>query len=269
MLYREGADGTIGIAQPAHAWVSGQLARAWGNAQFGSVTPRGAVCLAAEQHDIGMAEWEGAPTLNPQTGRAYSFRELPEPLHSAIFAAASRLLVTQNRYAALLASRHFTGLAARHDLATDPPETARAIRAFLDTEGAWQDAILTGLRADPDWSAHVADAALARNSRLLAVWDWLSLLLLMGLRGPTAVPDVPTADGLATLRLTPADAAGTDVVVAPWPFSTRTVALVCEGRPIGAAAADETALRAGLARAPWVTLRFTLRGGERAEEGER
>ena len=269
MLYREGADGTIGIAQPAHAWVSGQLARAWGNAHFGSVTPRDAVCLAAEQHDAGMAEWEGAPTLNPRTGRAYSFLELPEPLHSAIFAAASRLLLTQNRYAALLASRHFTGLAARHNLATDPPETARAIRAFLETEGAWQAEILTGLRADPHWAAHVADAALARNSRLLATWDWLSLLLLMGLRGPTAVPDVPTADGMVTLRLTPTDAAGTDVTIAPWPFAAPTAALVCEGRRIGAAVGSELALRAGLARAPWVTLRFTLRGGESGEEGER
>jgi hypothetical protein len=269
MLYREGADGTIGIAQPAHAWVSGQLARAWGNARFGPVTPRDAACLAAEQHDVGMAEWEGAPTLNPQTGRAYSFLELPEPLHSAIFAAASRMLVTQNRYAALLASRHFTGLAARHNLTTDPPETARAIRAFLDTEGTWQAEILTGLRADPDWAAHVTDAALTRNSRLLAAWDWLSLLLLTGLRGPAEVPDVPTADGATTLRLIPTDAAGTDVVVAPWPFATPAVALVCEGRQIGAPVADETVLRAGLVRAPWITLRFTLRGEERGEEGER
>src|SRR3712207_8663826 len=91
MLYRDDPAGTIAIAQPAHAWVSGQLARAWGNAQFGSFAPWEEVCLAAEQHDIGMAAWESAPTLNRQTGRAHSFMDLPEPRHSQMFAEASRL----------------------------------------------------------------------------------------------------------------------------------------------------------------------------------
>lgn len=267
MLYREGAGGLIGIAQPAHAWVSGQLARAWGNAAFGMVAPRDELCLAAEQHDVGMAEWEGAPTVNPRTGRAYSFLELPEPLHSAIFVAASRLLVTQNRYAALLASRHFTGLAARHDLATDPPATARALAAYLATERAWQRDTLEGLLADPHSAPHCTPAILERNSRLLAAWDWLSLLLLMGLRGPTEVPNVPTADGATTLRLAPLDAAATAITLDPWPFGVAMVELRCEGRRLGGPVDGDAALRAALASAPWVTLRFTLRGVDEKGEG--
>lgn len=259
MLYRDDPPGTIGIAQPAHAWVSGQLARAWGNVRFGTVAPRDEVCLAAEQHDVGMAAWEGAPTLNRRTGRAYSFLELPEPLHSQIFADASRLLMMQNRYAALLASRHFTGLAGRHDPAHDPPETARAIADYLATETAWQDALLAGLRADPCYGPHVAPESLARNSRLLAVWDWLSLLLLGGLRGPTEVPAVPTADGATMLLMTPEPGDAARATVEPWPFGTEGVALTCEGRRLGAAVADDAALRAALASAPWVTLRLTLR----------
>ena len=121
MLYRDDPGGSIGITQPAHAWVSGQLARAWGNAAFGTFAPRDELILAAEQHDVGMADWEAAPTLNPRTGRAYSFLELPEPLHSQIFAAGSRLVATQSRYAALLTSRHFVRLAGRHDFTSDPP----------------------------------------------------------------------------------------------------------------------------------------------------
>ena len=39
MLHREDPAGLVVIAQPAHAWVSGQLARAWGNARFGAVAP--------------------------------------------------------------------------------------------------------------------------------------------------------------------------------------------------------------------------------------
>ena len=258
MLYREGSTGLIGIAQPAHAFVSGQLARAWGNERFGAFAPRDELCLAAEQHDVGMAAWEGAPTLNRRTGRAYSFLEVPEPLHSEIFVAASRLLATQNRYAALLASRHFTSLAARHDLANDPPETARAIAAYLETETAWQETILAGLRADPAYAAAATPEALARNSRLLAVWDWLSLLLLMGLRGPSDVPDVPTATGPTTLRLIPT-AGGAGATVAPWPFDAPSVTLRCEGRLLGERYDDDAMLRAALESAPWRTIELTLR----------
>ena len=49
------------IGQPAHAWVSGQLARAWGNAAFPAPAPREPFCLAAEQHDVGWADADLAP----------------------------------------------------------------------------------------------------------------------------------------------------------------------------------------------------------------
>ena len=52
MLHREDERGLIIIGQPAHAWVSGQLARAWGNDGFGRFAPWEEVCLAAEQHDV-------------------------------------------------------------------------------------------------------------------------------------------------------------------------------------------------------------------------
>ena len=47
MLYREESGDRIAISQPAHAWLCGQLARAWGNELFGEVTPLEEVCLAA------------------------------------------------------------------------------------------------------------------------------------------------------------------------------------------------------------------------------
>ena len=77
MLLRPDGDGVLAIGQPAHAWLSGQLARTWGNERFGTVEPWEEVCLAAEQHDAGMAEWERRPTLNPGTGLPRSFMELP------------------------------------------------------------------------------------------------------------------------------------------------------------------------------------------------
>ncbi len=68
MLHREDETRLILIGQPAHSWVSGQLARAWGNERFGRFEPWEEVCLAAEQHDIGMAAWDAAPELNEGQG---------------------------------------------------------------------------------------------------------------------------------------------------------------------------------------------------------
>ena len=56
MLLREDGDAVVCIGQPAHAWLSGQLARAWA---LDPVEPWEEVCLAAEQHDLGMAGWAG------------------------------------------------------------------------------------------------------------------------------------------------------------------------------------------------------------------
>ena len=58
MLLREDGDAVVCIGQPAHAWLSGQLARNWA---LDPVEPYEEVCLAAEQHDLGMAEWDALP----------------------------------------------------------------------------------------------------------------------------------------------------------------------------------------------------------------
>src|SRR3954471_23069342 len=115
VLLRRDGDDVIAIGQPAHAWVSGQLARAWGNARFGAVEPWEEVCLAAEQHDVGMAAWEQRPTLNLQTGLPRSFMELELDEHLRIWWSAAPIVAQQSRYAALLVSMHGSSLYERRD----------------------------------------------------------------------------------------------------------------------------------------------------------
>src|SRR6266566_7874905 len=134
MLYRQEKQGKIAITQPMHAWLSGQLARAWGNERFGEVVPFEEVCLGAEQHDIAHADWERAPKLNPQTGRPYSFLEAPKTMHIPIFSSASSLVLNQGRYAALLVSLHFTGLYKGYNSAQGTPEDSQTVQAFLARE---------------------------------------------------------------------------------------------------------------------------------------
>src|SRR5438046_10763989 len=122
MLDREDEEGLSVIGQRAHAWVSGQLARAWGNDRFGRFEPWEEVCLAAEQHDVGMAGWDAQPALNSATGLPYSFREIPRRAHVALWTSAASIVLPQSRYAALLVSLHGTALYEGHDPTTAPPD---------------------------------------------------------------------------------------------------------------------------------------------------
>jgi hypothetical protein len=246
VLLREDERGLLAIGQPSHAWVSGQLARAWGNERFGAVAPREEVCLAAAQHDIGWAERDLEPLYNPETGRPRSFMEMPIDLHLGLFTDGPRSLLTQSRYAALLVSMHGSRLYARRDLDRVPPSDADAIRAFLLEQLEFQRGLIATLGAEP--------AEIERNSLLVWTWDYLSLALCLDW-APATAKGCPTAEGTVDLELT---GDGGRLSVDPWPFSVPELTVRCEGRRLPGRFADEDALRAEFAAAPWETLEFEL-----------
>jgi hypothetical protein len=243
MLLRADGDAVICIGQPSHAWVSGQLARAWGNERFGTFEPREEVCLGALQHDVGMAATDREPTLNVDTGLPRSFVEWPLTDKLALWRGAPDMLISQSRYAALLASLHGHALYARMDPATRGDE----IDAFLAAEERRQAELIASLGADP--------AEVARNQRLIWTWDSMSLALCLGW-APHTLRDVPAADGVLDVELTPAGAGR--VLVAPWPFASPELRVRAEGRRLSARYEDEEELRAAWAAAPWVTVRLAL-----------
>ena len=97
----------IAISQTAHAWVSGQLARQWGNECFPSFAPAEPVCYAAEQHDRGFLDWERQPTLNPKSGLPHTFENIPLSLHVELHKKSILELKAVSFYAALVTSLYF------------------------------------------------------------------------------------------------------------------------------------------------------------------
>jgi hypothetical protein len=247
MLLRRDGDDVIAIGQPAHAWLSGQLARAWGNERFGAVEPWEEVCLAAEQHDVGMAAWERRPTLNPETGLPRSFMELDLEEHLEIWWSAAPLVIPQSRYAALLVSLHGTALYERRDL-----DDERA-RAFLAGQAELQARLLESLRADPNTAAVAADEVVRRNQRLVWTWDSLSLGLLLDW-SPFELKAVPAAGGELSIDVG-------DGTLDPWPFRAPRIALRCEGRRLAGRFDDEEAMHEALAAAQWVTFEIAVASG--------
>lgn len=256
MLHRDDAAGLVVITQPAHAWVAGQLARAWGTARFPPPEPWEEVCVAAERHDDGWLAWEVAPTRNPATGLPFSFLELPRAEHLAIWSAAGPTVLALGRYPALLVSLHGTGLYERHDPARGP--TDPAVQAFLGQEQAFQTRLLTELQADPDFAVHAAPDAIARNRRLIAVWDALSLAICGGQPDTRRIGGVPTVDGETPLSVLPESRDASRVALAPWPFTEDVVTLRFEGRHLPGRFADEATMRAALTHAPWVSFMVRL-----------
>ena len=228
MLLRPDGDATICIGQPAHAWLSGQMARNW----HPRPEPYEEVCLAAQQHDAGMADWDAAPELNPETGLPQSFMEMPLATHLRLWSHAPHRVLPQSRYAALLVSMHGSALYRMRDQSRMAPDDAAGVRAYLAEQAELQQRLTEGLDADQ----------VKRNQQLIWALDFLSLGLCLRWENRSV--------GELTLHADTID---------PWPFATDEVHLHTEGRRLTGRYQTEADLHEALAAAPWVTLDFRLR----------
>lgn len=147
MLLRKDGPDVIAIPQPSHAWLSGQLARAWGNDRFAAPVPNDAVCLTAELHDIGWLAWEEAPELEAGTGLPMPFSKVPPQTHIGLWREGVCRARAFGRYPALLVSLHADTIYARHfDAAKVSSEDAEAVRIFLDDQHEEPVRVTAGLR---------------------------------------------------------------------------------------------------------------------------
>ena len=90
MLVRSEDGGALAIGQLSHSWLSGQLARAWGNERFQPPEPFEDVVLGAQQHDVGWALYDLEPRLNEDTGLPRGFLETTVEEHLAIWKGRAR-----------------------------------------------------------------------------------------------------------------------------------------------------------------------------------
>ncbi|MGH6793947.1 MAG: DUF3891 family protein [Methylocella sp.] len=257
LLRRDGRD-VIVIPQPSHAWLSGQMARAWGNRRFAMPMPNDEVCLAAEQHDIGWLAWEMAPAFDAETGLPQEFLKVPATMHTRLWREGVRHARAFGRYPALLVSLHADTIYSRHfDVAKASPENAEAVRAFLDEQHRFQARMAASLRADPTIAEQASPENIRRNRSLIAVLDRMSLEICWGVKKEIKIPDVPTAGAeTAELRMQPRDGEG--LVLDPWPFRTASVAVRTEGKRLRGRFASEADLHRALDEAEPVLVTAVL-----------
>ncbi len=245
MLVRRDRDGALAIGQLSHSWLSGQLARAWGNEAFPVPEAHEEIALGAEQHDLGWAAFDLRPGLSPGTGLPRSFLELRVEEHLSIWRGAPERLLSASRRAALVVSLHGAALSELR-LRGAEGEDAEQLRSHIAEERERQDELRDLLGLDRRETETI--------QRLMWTWDGLSLALCNGWDPFTAL-EVPSAAGPAQLELS---ARGEEQVLDPWPFSAARVEVRCEARRLAGSYADEAELQGALDAAAPVTLRFAL-----------
>ena len=244
MLVRSSDDGALAIGQLSHAWLSGQLARAWGNDHFPGPEPREAIALGAEQHDIGWALFDLRPGLS-ENGLPRSFLELTVEEHLEIWRTAPDRLLSQSQHAALVVSLHGCSLSElRLRSARDDGES---LQGHIAEEQARQ-ARLRGLLGLTEEQTRI-------TQRMMWTWDGLSLALCNGW-DPFTARDVPSRGGLEDIELLSAGE-GT-FTLDPWPFWQPRVEVRCEARRLQPRYEDETAMQAALENPELVALEFSL-----------
>lgn len=250
MLFRTEPSATLAISQPAHAWLSGQMLRAWAAPLSESLL------LAAEQHDIGWLDWETAPTFDAATGRPHLFRAVGASLHAPMWRrGVARAFDAWGAHVALLISRHggliYNRYVDRHKAA---PEDAAAADLYLSAQAPVEAAWARRLGLD--------ERALRNESALVALADALSLALCGDLRAPLDF-QAPDRNGeMTNLRLTERPGQPFEFALAPWPFRVDALDFEGEARALPAAGrfADEAAMRAWFAAPERAAFRARLSG---------
>ncbi|HLH48155.1 MAG TPA: DUF3891 family protein [Roseiarcus sp.] len=235
MLFRDDGSEVLAISQLAHAWIAGQILRAWSE-NLGEP-----LLFATELHDIGWLDWEAIPTFNPQTGRPHLFREVAPAVHAPMWAqGVERALAAWGGHVALLVSRH-GGLIYRRYARRGDEADAAAVDNYLAGQAAFE-----GIWAG---KLGLSDEALNKETALLAFADAVSLALCGDLKPPLDL-EAPGRDG-ETVRFRLAERSGRpfEFVLSPWPFREDVLIVEGEGRPLpaGGRFPDEAAMRNWLA----------------------
>lgn len=257
MLVRGDGAGALLVSQPAHAWLSGELGRAWGGGAFACPEPRADILCAAALHDIGWFDWEERPELDPDKGWPREFLDVPAERHVMLWRQGVARAAIYGPWPTLLVSRHGVAIYDRtFDPATSAPEALAAVAAFRVEQGAYQTKLVTRLGACQAWPQPEPDL-LDRATRFILAVDTMSLQLCWGPRAVFEVPDVPDATGASTsLWLRPR---GEGIVTCdPWPFAHETLNLRIPARRLREPVTTQAALDAALASADLVTIEVRL-----------
>jgi hypothetical protein len=216
MIVRNDSDGSlVMISQNDHAAAAGFFATHWGNSQFERPRPFESSVRATYLHDLAWFYEETSPRFDSQSGRTPNYLQVSNESQMGTYRWANDWLLQIDRYAALLVSKHRTGIwKSRYGIMKQPHYPLRKlsaeIEAFANRSHEEQDTVAAEFDRDE----------VATNYNLLQVWDLLSLYICSNEHlQELSIEPVPIgyAGGTAVcMRLAPAP--GRQISIQPYPF---------------------------------------------------
>ncbi|MEX0779182.1 MAG: DUF3891 family protein [Balneolales bacterium] len=256
MIVRDETAYSLLISQPAHAWISGQLAERWGANGFTRPEPWKDLLHASVNHDAGWVQWEMDPILNKSTGRPYDFKDIPITDHFRIWEEGPLKTELISRYSALLVSRHVTGLSRMHDFNKDPESIQRKADLFYQKQNALQKRLVDSMTNDSFYHQFMVDALLDHHQKLVSIFDYLSLIICMGNSSNEIIKNIPYQEGIAALSIALKNR--NTFSIDPWPFIEPEFTVRCDAKQLTDLYTDQKALSLGINKAETVILEVKL-----------
>jgi hypothetical protein len=229
------------IMMHEHTALSGQFARAFGNATFEAPSPLDLVVYVIANHDAGWAAFDRDPATDPSTELPYNVFQTP-PVHILPTSTASPDYNQRHHpYCGLLSSMHtwgiyngrygFTTAGGLRSIAdTDKP----AIDAMLGVELDRQALLKSELARSTETKGWIDEAKLFQNYKLLQFCDLLAIYfntLHAKARAAQAFTHVPMSQSQdATVTIKPIG--DTTYALSPFPFASEMAQFAFAGRPI-------------------------------------
>ncbi len=229
------------IMMHEHTHLSGQFARAFGNATFKPIDPLDLVVYVIGHHDAGWAAFDRDPATDPATALPYNLTETPAEHIAPTSKGSPNFNSRHHAYCGLLSSMHSWGIYnGRYGLSKMvlvdriPPEGRPLVNAMLDAELVRQAALKAELAKAPETAAWIEEKHLFQNYKQLQFCDTLALYFNRvhpSERAPQAFEHVPLSrDHDTTVMVTPR---GDGVyALAPFPFACEGASFAFAGRPI-------------------------------------
>ncbi len=260
MIVREEEHSWTFVTQPAHAWLAGKLAAAWGNDAFISPEPFEAVILATRLHDIGWLDWDASPRLG-EDGRPVNFVDTNLAETIPIWRQAVGRISLMDPYASLLVSKHASTIYHLwRQRGVDRLEEQSKLAALLAEQEATQEQYRVRLAGHPLYGPAVEADHLEMAYRWLRVCDIFSLILCsddLPLSG--VIEDVPGEGRDHRTNIAYERPAPFQLLLDPSPYKKQVFKLSVQTRFLAKNSfQDETGYRTSLNQAPWIPQTVTI-----------
>ncbi|HEY7244534.1 MAG TPA: DUF3891 family protein [Xanthobacteraceae bacterium] len=250
------------LTMAEHLEFCGQLARAFGNAEFQPLDPYGETLYAVENHDRGWDAYDASPKFDPDTGLPYSLVRTPAEDSLKTITASPDFAERHHPYCGILVSMHTWGLHNQRygvsqfvvrqrtttSITVSQAHKAEA-QARLAGELQRQERLTSLVAANSESRSWVEPSRLMQNYKQLQFFDTLGLYFHLRQEAERAeevyihVPKSAEADATVTLR----PLGQGRYSLTPFPFAKDKFKVVCRGRYVRPFAQSQTPADLGAA----------------------